>query len=172
LRLRQVVACLRKMLGWFNEQDIHVTTPLCHVRDHLKACHEELLAIGNVEYGEFRLQILIQLAALTGVVLEARPLLADFAYPAKGMASYHHLHVIGGVEESSFEEAMLQIKHELQMPTAGQNEIETVLCESSPGRYLEKDDVFFWGQDLHRLTKEGRVECKPWMLVAWIVLED
>jgi hypothetical protein len=110
------------------------------------------------------------MAALSGVVLKARPLLADFAYPVKGMASYAHLHETGLVEECNFDEAMEQLKHELQMPNAGKNEIETTLCESTPGRFLQKHDVFFFGQDLYRLTKEGRVECKRWSTVSWIVL--
>jgi hypothetical protein len=169
-RLQSVVACFRNLLEWFNGQQEQEKVPAWAVKERLQACHQELQTIGKAECAEFRLQIFVQLAALSGVVLKASPLLADFAYPVKGMASYTHLHDMGQVEECNFEEAMEQLKHELQMPTAGKNEIETALCESTPGRFLEKFDVFFFGQDLYRLTKEGRVECKRWRTVVWIVL--
>ncbi len=169
-RLKSVVACLRDLLEWFNVQHVKEKVPMRVVKERLQACHRELATIGKAEYAEFRLQIFVQMAALSGVVLKARPLLADFAYPVKGMASYAHLHETGQVEECNFEQAMEQLKHELQMPNAGKNEIETTLCESTPGRFLQKSDVFFFGQDLYRLTKEGMVECKRWSTVAWIVL--
>jgi hypothetical protein len=168
-KLKTVVACLRELLEWFNGREETEKVPMSAVKERLQACHKDLGAIGKVEYAEFRLQIFIQMAALSGVVLKPSLLLADFAYPVKGMASYNHLHEKGQVEECDFEDAMEQLKHELQMPTAGRNEIETALCESMPGRYLQKYDVFFWGQDLYRLTKEGLVECKRWDTVVWKV---
>jgi hypothetical protein len=170
IRLKRVVACLRELLEWFNGQHEKEKVSMGVVKERLQACHQELLTIGKAEYAKFRLQIFIQMAALSGVVLKARPLLANFAYPVKGMASYAHLHDTGQVEECNFEEAMEQLKHELQMPNAGKNEIETTLCKSTPGQFLQKSDVFFLGQDLYRLTKEGKVKCKRWCTVVWIVL--
>jgi len=117
-------------------------------------CIREVL--GNCELGVFRLAVCLQGMAHLGVILRPRKLVREFFVPMRESGSWEHLRELT-IDEKDIPQVIEEIKRELNIEgrhVAG-DQVETLLCESKPGRLLEKRDLFVKGQSLFRLCPDG-----------------
>ncbi len=54
------------------------------------------------------------------------------------------------------DEVMIEVSNELRRPFPSRGEIDVMLCESKPGRFLNKKDTFIVGGSIFFLNEEGR----------------
>ena len=116
---------------------------------------------GRCELGPFRLMIVLQSCAYLGVRLRRRANMRDIFFPVKGSGSWSHLSD-AGVPDANIESACLEIQRELSTTKrfVWMEEVEAVLCESKPGRLLQKYDTFIFGQNLFQMDDDGIVWIK------------
>ena len=107
------------------------------------------LSLSNIctcEINEFRIQILIEMIVLTGLVTTGHHV-ADRAYPVKGKGSYKLMRDNKVVDESMME---TMEKLGFQLGICRQSHQENLCCEARPERH-EIWDCFYRGQSLFLL---------------------
>ena len=139
------------------------------IRAVIRCACAEITKIGaNVQLGEFRLLILVQMCALTGFLVEPSPLLHNICYPVKGKASERHLKDVK-LDPEDYGFAMEAICHEMSWSNK-LNWSETCLCESIDGRRDYVYDILIYGINLHYLDEQGRAIIKYWSTRVWKLL--
>ena len=135
------------------------------IRAVVQSAAAEIREIGECQFGEFRLLVLIQLAILSGILVKPRPFLNNLMYPVKDRASYQHL-VDEGIHPEEFDLAMEAICQQMQWPKS-RNVAETCLCESLEGRREYIYDILFYGMNLYCLNEQGEIIVKEWATRFW-----
>jgi hypothetical protein len=164
-----VIACILVLLRWVNDCS-EESFDHASVRDKVL---ETSLAISNVhrrtELGEFRLMLILQMCALSQVVLHPSPKLLHLLYPIPGKGSANHLLDVG-VAEENHQDALKRVMHHFNLNDFGDNAGESILCETLPGRNVF--DAFFHGQDLFLMNKEGKSQRKRYGRTVWESLDQ
>ena len=107
----------------------------------------------NCEIGEFRLMVLVHLAAQIGFILKPKELLNNLSYLAPGRRSYNVLKE-NNIDVHNFGVASQYICNVLNIPY-NRNIGETILCESSPNRIDEVWDIIIKGSDSFWLDEKA-----------------
>jgi hypothetical protein len=167
-KLEQVVNVLKHIIEWIQSLD----SPTSPSNEELKSQYAQFCShlsdICICEINEFRIQILIEMIVLTGLVTQGHHV-ADRAYPAKGKGSYKLLRD-NQVGEESMIVTMQMLGAELGI--SQQSHQENLCCEARPERN-QIWDCFYRGQSLFLLCSCGRdgrmaVFCKVFGHRDWI----
>ena len=146
----------------------------------------------SLEFSMFRLSVFTSLICGLGIV-NPGPHLHQFILPCENTAAFHHLTnpqmceinddyanscIVNGitgtkrgqlVNETDFDLTMKAISSEMGHRIYRRSYIEILLCESRPGRVLDKKDVFKRGQCIFHLSDDGIPMMKPYGYHgAWI----
>jgi hypothetical protein len=166
--LWQVVEFLKTIIEWIDS--LHSPTSLSDGELKLQYSHFclSLADICKCEINEFRIQILIEMIVLAGLVTKGHHV-ADRGYPAKGKGSYKLLQ-----DNKVGDESMIETMQMLgfQLGISRQSLQENLCCESRPERN-EIWDCFYRGQSLFLLRPCGgdggmAVFCKAYGKRNWI----
>jgi hypothetical protein len=122
----------------------------------------------GAELGEFRLMLILQMCALSSVVLLPSPKLLNLLYPIPGKGAANHLNDVG-VKEADHQDALNCVSHCFDLKHFGNNGGESILCETLPGRNVF--DAFFPLQSLFLLNAHGRPMKKKYSSTKWTFLE-
>jgi hypothetical protein len=159
---------LSELLNWFNAQpndkELDIGTLQVQYSKTLQKVSPAL------EMQEFRLQVFVQICFLAKIGVRGGGKKAlSTAYPVIKKSSYLHLVDIAGVSPSptDMQQAMDQMAMEYHMVEPGRNILECILCESVPARRKKRYDIFFRGQALYMLSKEGFSLRKSYGEATW-----
>ena len=123
----------------------------------------------GAELGEFRLMLILQMCALSSVVLHPSPKLVNLLYPIPGKGSANHL-IDVNVKEADHHDALRRVSHHFNLKEFGDNGGESFLCETLPGRRVF--DAFFRWQSLFLLNALRKAMRKKYSTTKWITVED
>jgi hypothetical protein len=165
--LSEVIQVLKTIIEWIQS----LQGPAALTDNDLKFQYSKFcLSLSNIckcEINEFRIQILIEMIVLTGLVTRGHHV-ADRAYPAKGKGSYKLLR-----DNKVAEESMMETMQVLgfQLGIGRQSHQENLCCEARPERN-EIWDCFYRGQSLFLLRPTGdesgmAVFCKEYGKEEW-----
>jgi hypothetical protein len=165
----QVVGCVRVLLELVNETPVE---EFSHgfVRENVLRTAAEITSIkSGAELGEFRLMLILQICALSSVVLHPSPKLLNLLYPIPGKGSANHLNAVG-VKEADHHDALRRVSYHFGLKEFGDNGGESLLCETLPGRNVF--DAFFPEQSLFLLDAHGKPMAKKYATTKWTALEE
>ena len=135
------------------------------LRQIVKVISDKLTTIDPpAELGEFRLMLVLQMSALSSVVLHPSPKLLNLLYPIQGKGSAKHLLSVG-VQEKDHQDAIRRVSHCFNLVDFGDNGGESVLCETLTDRNVQ--DAFFEGQSLFLLNARGSPVEKKHSATKW-----
>ena len=123
----------------------------------------------GAELGEFHLMLILQLCALSSVVLLPSPKLLNLLYPIPSKGSSNHLLEVN-VDKVDHPDALKRILHCFNLQDYGTNAGESILCETLPGRKVF--DAFFPGQSVFLMNVSGIPMRKKYLLTTWKTLDD
>ena len=166
-KLQKIKERLIKLLGE-EINNIPEDAPYEVIQAVIQSASLDILQIGAIQLGEFRLLVLIQIAILSGILVKPRPFLNNLMYPVKDRASYQHL-VDENIDPKDFDFAMETICQEMKW-TPSRNVAETCLCESLEGRREFIYDILFYGMNLYCLNEKGQTLEKLWNSRQWILV--
>jgi hypothetical protein len=164
-----VIHHLLELLKWVNECPENSYNPVS-VRDKVIETSKAISSFKTgAELGEFCLMLILQLCALSSVVLRSSPKLQNMLYPIPGKGSANHL--IGvKVDPAHHQDALHRVLHNFDLNGLGTNAGESILCETIPGRNVY--DVFFPGQNLFLLNTDGKPMRKKYASMTWKTMEE
>jgi hypothetical protein len=135
-----VIHHLLELLNWINECPDNSYNPVS-VRDKVIETSKGISSFKTgTKLGEFRLMLILQLCALSSVVLRSSPKLQNMLYPIPGKGSANHL-INVKVDPAHPQDALHRVLHNFDLNRFGTNAGESILCETLPGRNVY-DDVF------------------------------
>jgi hypothetical protein len=163
-RFRNFRTYLYELVQWLNE------TPEASFNQDLWRAKvgetaEKIKHLCYCDVSEFRILLLVQICALSGVVLLPSKKLLNIIYPVKGKGSYLHL-LKEVLDEDRFGEAMGRVSNEFELGKYGLNAVEALLCETRPGSRT-KYDLFFREQNLYNLQEGGVAMEKVYGQLTW-----
>jgi hypothetical protein len=123
----------------------------------------------GTELGKFCLMLILQLCALSSVVLHSSPKLLNLLYQIPGKGALNHL-IDVNVETESHQDAMKRLLHPFDLHESGMNAGESILCEILPGRKVF--DAFFQGKNLFLLDPNGQSKMKKYASLTWEMVGD
>ena len=158
------IAFIEKQRGKKDAADI----PFYLVAEQMYATKEAVQAASGLDkfdWGEFRLGLFTTYVSALGIVRPGRHLHQVFV-PTASAASTHHLTqpstnnrtVLASRRRDSctiLDEEMKYVSHEMSWARYRRDLVEVYLCESMPGRELNRRDVFIQGQRIFHLTELG-----------------
>jgi hypothetical protein len=165
----KVIECILALLRWVNEipeeKFNHVV-----LREAVLMTSENISRIkAGAELGEFRLMLILQMCALSSVVLHPSPKLLNLLYPIPGKGSANHLLDVN-VKEADHHDALRRVLHHFNLQEFGDNGGESILCETLPGRKVF--DAFFPLQSIFLLNADGIPMRKKYLSTKWIIVKD
>jgi hypothetical protein len=157
-----VIECLLELLNWVNDCP--------EVRAKVMETSRSITCIKRgTELGKFRLMLILQLCALSSVVLHSSPKLLNLLYRIPGKGASNHL-IDVNVETENHQDAMKRLLHHFNLHEFGMNAGESILCETLPGRKVF--DAFFQGQSLFLLDPNGQSKMKKYASLTWETVGD
>ena len=115
----------------------------------------------SLDFNKFRLSIFTTLVSGIGIP-EPGKHLHQFFFPTVGNASYNHIlkpsprsSASKEIRMNEIDAVMKAISHCLNLKTHRRDYIEVHMCESVPGRFLEKRDLFVVGQNIFENNTNG-----------------
>lgn len=159
-----VLGCIIALLHWVNDcpqESFNHDSVRRKVQDTALAISE---VDRRAELGELRLMLIMQICALSCVVLHPSRKLLYLLYPIPGKGSANHLLNVG-VASVHHQDALKRILHRFDLGKFGNNAGESLLCESLPGRNVF--DAFLQGQDLFLMNEKGRPLMKRYGKSSW-----
>ncbi len=166
---RKVIESLMLLLSWVNECP---SESFNHDSICMKVLETSRAILGikaGAELGEFRLMLILQMCALSSVVLIPSPKLLHLLYPIPGKGSANHLLDIN-VQEADHQDALKRVLHHFDLKEFGSNAGESILCETFPGRKVF--DAFFPEQSLFLMNSKGIPMRKKYLSPTWKPLDD
>jgi hypothetical protein len=161
---QSVIECLLELLNWVNDCPEDHFSPES-IRAKVLATSRSISCIKTgTELGEFRLMLILQLCALSSVVLQPSPKLLRLLYRIPGKGAANHL-IDVNVETDNHQDAMKRLLHHFDLHEFGMNAGESILCETLPGRKVF--DAFFQGQSLFLLDPHGQSKMKKYASLTW-----
>jgi hypothetical protein len=165
----KVIKTILGLLTWVNdtppEKFNHVA-----IREMVLLTAKSISRIkAGAELGEFRLMLILQMCALSSVVLRPSPKLLNLLYPIPGKGSANHLLDVS-VKEADHHDALRRVSHHFNLKQFGDNAGESILCETLPGRNVF--DAFFPLQSLFLLNAHGKPMRKKYSTTKWDTVED
>jgi hypothetical protein len=165
-----MVLIMIEIIEWIERSDPLVSLDADLQRTKYSQFCSSFANVCQCEIQGFRLQIMIELMVLSGLVSKGHHM-ADHAYPVKGRGSYKHL------DENNVLEKDMMVTMELlgeRLGISRHSLQENILCEARPGRG-DVWDVFYFGQSLFLLRpfgSEGKmgVCCKEYGTKEWVPL--
>jgi hypothetical protein len=163
-----VIHHLLELLNWVNECPESSYNPVS-VRVKVMETSKAISSFKiGAELGEFRLMLILQLCALSSLVLRPSPKLQNLLYPIPGKGSANHL-IDVKVDPTHHQDAVHRLLHNFDLDGFGTNAGESILCETLPGRNVF--DVFFPGQSLFLLNADGKTMTKKYASMTWKTME-
>jgi hypothetical protein len=164
-----VFECLLELLNWVNDcPEVHFSPE--SVRAKVLETSRSITCIKKeTELGEFRLMLILQLCALSSVVLHSSPKLLKLLYRIPGKGASNHL-IDVNVQIENHQDAMKRLLHHFDLHEFGMNAGESILCETLPGRKVF--DAFFQGQSLFLLDPHGQSKMKKYASLTWETVGD
>ena len=146
------------------EEADDVPIPIVHQKmNEIIESVKEASGESSLDFNCFRLSIFTTLVSGIGIP-EPGKHLHQFFFPTVGMASYKHILNPSPQLSSSADFAnnwkqidglMKQLSHRMNLTHFRRDYTEVHMCESVPGRYLEKQDLFVVGQDVFENNTDG-----------------
>ena len=165
----EVIKCIMSLLMLVNNCSHENFGPV-FLRDAVLQTSAAISEVkGKAELGEFRLMLILQMCALSSVVLRPSTKLLNLLYPIPGKGSANHLLEVN-VQEQEHDEALKRVSHYFGLEEFGDNGGESLLCETLPGRNVW--DVFFPLESLFLLNASGQPMQKKYGTTIWIPLDD
>jgi hypothetical protein len=124
-----------------------------------------LEGLAKLDFGEFRMMIVVQICCLAKVVVKGHGNLNNLVYPVSGLGARSQLsHLKDSMDR---QEVINMIVHEMGMEELGTNAAEGLLCETSLNRVSTIFDYIFYGMMIFRICKEGKNWRKPFGSPVW-----
>lgn len=167
---QSVVQCILVLPNWINDCPEDCFSP-ASVRARVVETSRSITSIKTgTELGEFRLMLILQLCALSLVVLlHSSPKLLKLLYQIPGKGSMNHL-INVNADLTNHQDAMKWLLHTFDLYEFGTNAGDNILCEMLPGRNVF--NVFFPGQSLFLLNPNGKSMMKKYASLTWQLVED
>ena len=168
-RLSRVVNCLNQWVLFMDDfvgKEEATDIPISAVHQKMNeiiASVKEASGESSLDFNSFRLSIFTTLVSGIGIP-EPGKHLHQFFFPTVGMASYKHIHKPSPRPSCStdfrnnlnqIDGLMKQLSHEMNQTHFRRDYTEVHMCESVPGRFLEKHDLFVVGQNVFENNIDG-----------------
>jgi hypothetical protein len=161
----KVIKCILSLFEWVNDREEEKFDHVDLQQQLLMTEAKISVIAAGTELGEFRLMLILQMCALSSVVLRPSRKLVNLLCPIPGKGSANHLHDVG-VLEVDHHDALRRVFHYFELEEFGDNGGESLLCETLPGHNVF--DAFFQQQSLFLLNKEGKAMMKKHGSTNWM----
>jgi hypothetical protein len=167
--LGNVLSNFEELLEWINNTSQSSLTTFA-IQNAIKATADRMKSYGRIDLGEFRLMIMIQLCALSNVILKPDPKLRNLMYPIPGKGSYQNL-LEHEVDPLYHVDAMHRVLEKYSLQDYGFNAAETILCDTKASRSARVFDLFPQGVSIYLLTVNGSTQRKKYGTVVWKTID-
>ena len=160
--LNEWVLFMDKFVGKEDADDLHLSVINCKMKEII-ASVKEASGESSLDFNTFRLSIFTTLVLGIGIPKPGKHL-HQFFFPTVGMTSYKHILKPSPWISSStdlrnnwnqIDLLMKQLSHKMNLTRFRRDYTEVHMCESVPGRFLEKQDLFVVGQNVYKNNIDG-----------------
>jgi hypothetical protein len=166
----KVVECIMMLLGWVNVC-LNESFNCDSLRKQVLETSKAILAFkAGAELGNICLMPILQICALSLVVLIPSPKLLNLLYPKPGKGSANHLCDLNIDVADHHQDALTCVLHRFDLNNFGANAGESILCETLPGQKVF--DAFFTRQSLFLMNALGKLMRKEYLSQTWKTVDD